>query len=329
MPAAPAPLVEMIPIDRITIVNPRVRNRRNFKEIVDNIAQVGLKRPITVTRRAEADDTFYDLVCGQGRLEALRRSAKGMCRRSWLLPTPKIVSSPASSKIARRQHQAIDLLQDIRGMQERDYTSPEIARKTGLSLEYVHGVARLIEKGEQRLLHSVEAGLIPVRVAVEIAEAEDRDVQATLSNAYERGLLKGRKLLAAPFRRCSREGLPGGCRPETLPDPKDGNHPEPAALHHGSCSPALRDERFVALLEDEDLATMPENIAARLRSNEDPARWEASRPRVCRSPLRRRRCASPLSISCPYARFLRRSASPLNTGRLLHRLSKSESSNHR
>jgi ParB family chromosome partitioning protein len=32
---------------------------------VESIALVGLKRPITVTRRAEAEGDVYDLVCGQ------------------------------------------------------------------------------------------------------------------------------------------------------------------------------------------------------------------------------------------------------------------------
>src|SRR3546814_4634294 len=41
-------------------------------EIVDNIAAVGLKRPITVSRRAAANSVRYDLVCGEGRLEAFR-----------------------------------------------------------------------------------------------------------------------------------------------------------------------------------------------------------------------------------------------------------------
>jgi hypothetical protein len=68
--AKPAQRIEWIPIDRITVVNPRHRNKRVFKEIVENIATIGLKRPITVTRRAEAEGPFYDLVCGQGRLEA-------------------------------------------------------------------------------------------------------------------------------------------------------------------------------------------------------------------------------------------------------------------
>jgi len=38
--------VKTIPIDQIRFLNPRVRNRRNFQEIVQSIANVGLKRPI-------------------------------------------------------------------------------------------------------------------------------------------------------------------------------------------------------------------------------------------------------------------------------------------
>ena len=59
-----------IPIEKIRVLNPRVRNRRNFEEIVENISRVGLKRPITVSRRSGTDPVEYDLVCGQGRLEA-------------------------------------------------------------------------------------------------------------------------------------------------------------------------------------------------------------------------------------------------------------------
>ena len=58
---------ELIPLDRITVVNPRVRNLKVFKEIVANIAELGLKRPITVARRDGDDgDPSYELVCGQG-----------------------------------------------------------------------------------------------------------------------------------------------------------------------------------------------------------------------------------------------------------------------
>lgn len=290
MTARPAQRVEMIPIDRITVVNPRLRNKRNFKDIVDNIARLGLKKPITVTQRADSSGLCYDLVCGQGRLEAY------MSLGQISVPALVVVADPEDCLIAslvencaRRQHLAIDLLQDIRGMQERGNSSADIARKTGLSLEYVHGVGRLIENGEQRLLRSVESGFIPVSVAVKIAEADDHDVQAALSSAYEQGLLKGRKLLAArkliEIRRRRGKGLGSH-------SPKGGRQLSADALVKAyredtdrkqlmirrteatrNCllfiTEALRklsgDERFLALIEDEDLATMPQNIAHRLQ----------------------------------------------------------------
>jgi len=195
---------------------------------------------------------------------------------------------------ARRHHRAIDLLHDIHGMRERGYSLSEIARKTGLSLEYVSGVARLFEKGEQRLLQSVENGTIPVSVAVEIAEADDHEVQAALSNAYERGLLKGRKLLAAKklveirrrrgkeFSKNSnnkhRERVSAEALVKAYQESADRKRAmirrnESTRTRLLVITEALRrlsrDEQFLAILEDENLATMPENIAARLRSNMD------------------------------------------------------------
>lgn len=295
MSALPAQRVEMIPIDQISVVNPRIRNKRTFKEIVDNIAQLGLKKPITVTRRAEADGPFYDLVCGQGRLEAYvalhQREVPALVVAA---DREDCLVASLVENCARRQHRAIDLLQDIRGMQERGYSIQEIARKTGLSLEYAHGVARLIEKGEQRLLRSVESGIIPVSVAVEIAEATDHDVQAALSSAYERGLLKGRKLLAAkkiietrrrrgkglmsngqkPRQRLSADALVKAYQEDT--DRKRSMIRRTEATRNRLCfiTEAVRrlsrDESFLALLEDEDLATMPETLASRLRLDEAP-----------------------------------------------------------
>ena len=65
-------VVEQVPIDKITVINPRARNRKVFEGIVKNIGQLGLKRPITVTRKSGPDGDSFDLVCGQGRLEAYR-----------------------------------------------------------------------------------------------------------------------------------------------------------------------------------------------------------------------------------------------------------------
>ncbi|MGN8550950.1 ParB/RepB/Spo0J family partition protein [Bradyrhizobium sp. 13971] len=190
--------IEMVSIGAIDVVNPRARNRRVFKEIVTSVAELGLKRPITVKRKAGDGEQRYDLVCGQGRLEAYQ----ALGQRE--IPAIVIDATNEDSAImslvencARRQHRSIDLLHDIDGLRQRGYEFDDIARKTGLTLEYVKGVSNLLENGEQRLLRAVEAGQLPVSIAVLIAQAEDNDVQNVLQHAYEEKLLRGQRLLAA------------------------------------------------------------------------------------------------------------------------------------
>jgi ParB family transcriptional regulator, chromosome partitioning protein len=189
--------VEMIPVDLINVVNPRVRNRKGFQEIVDNVAEVGLKRPITVSRRDQPDGLHYDLVCGQGRLEAFLALGERE------IPAIVVDANPEDCMImslvenlAWRQHRATDLLRDIEGMKRRGYDEEEIAAKAGLSLEYTKGVIRLLETGEHRLLRAVEAGQIPVSIAVQIAGSDDAGTQRVLQPAYEDELRRGRKLMA-------------------------------------------------------------------------------------------------------------------------------------
>jgi ParB family chromosome partitioning protein len=192
------PQVELIPIDLIALVSPRVRNRKVFKEIVSNIAEIGLKRPITVARRSGADGDRYDLVCGQGRLEAYR--ALGQREIPALVIDADQEDCMVMSlveNLARRQHRAIDLLHDIQGLKERGYDESKIAQKTGLTLEYVRGVIRLLERGEHRLLRAVESGCLPVSTAVNIASVDDAGVQQVLQQAYEDKLLRGRRLMLA------------------------------------------------------------------------------------------------------------------------------------
>lgn len=190
--------IEIIPVGSIDVVNPRARNRRIFKEIVTSVAELGLKRPITVRRKEADGEPRYDLVCGQGRLEAYQTLGQRE------IPAVVIDATNEDSAImslvencARRQHRSIDLLHDIEGLRQRGYEFDEIARKTGLTVEYVRGISTLLETGEQRLLRAVEAGQMPVSVAVLIAQAEDDDIQVVLQQAYEGKLLRGQRLLAA------------------------------------------------------------------------------------------------------------------------------------
>src|SRR5260370_7409119 len=154
--------VELIPIERITVINPRVRSKKIFKEIVSNIAELGLKRPITVTRRGDADGPRYALVCGQGRLEAYQ--ALGQHEIPAIVVeanTEDCMVMSLVENLARRQHRAIDLLHDIEGLKQRGYNDTTIARKTGLTIEYVKPVLRLLQNREHRLFRPAEPNQIP------------------------------------------------------------------------------------------------------------------------------------------------------------------------
>ncbi|HEY2009829.1 MAG TPA: plasmid partitioning protein RepB C-terminal domain-containing protein [Rhizomicrobium sp.] len=191
------PQVQLIPVGAITITNPRVRNRKSFREIVENIAEIGLKRPITVTYRKTEEGPRYDLICGQGRLEAYQTLGEAS------IPAFVVDADPETSlvmslveNLARRQHRAIDLLQDIGGMEKRGYGEADIAKKTGLTVDYVKSVQHLLRAGEHRLLSAVESGQVPLTVAVDIAaSSDDASVQSVLQQAYENRQLRGRKLL--------------------------------------------------------------------------------------------------------------------------------------
>ena len=191
--------VELIPIDQIMVINPRARNKTTFKQIVDSISKIGLKKPITVNRNPNRDDPAnYHLVCGQGRLEAFIQLGER--------EIPAIVVDVAEEdslvmslveNLARRKHLPLELLQDIGELAKRGNTDTEIAAKTGLSYEYVHSIRHLLEEGEERLLSAVETGKIPLSVAIDIAETDEEGVQEALADAYQNGLLRGKKLLVA------------------------------------------------------------------------------------------------------------------------------------
>jgi ParB family chromosome partitioning protein len=290
-----ASTVELIPIERITVINPRVRNKKIFKEIVSNIAELGLKKPITVTRLDDADGPRYALVCGQGRLEAYQ--ALGQHEIPALVVeanTQDCMVMSLVENLARRQHRAIDLLHDIEGLKRRGYNDATIARKTGLTIEYVKGVLRLLKNGEHRLLRAVEAGQMPVSIAVEIAGATDAETQTVLQQAYEKKLLRGHKLIAAKRLIEQRQRRGKGLRINVSLSGKRHERPlssnalirayqedvdrkrllirkaETTRNRLVFVTEALRkllvDENFVTLLRAEGLDTLPRNLAARIEA---------------------------------------------------------------
>jgi len=186
----------MIPTDRIHVLNPRTRNRQLHREIIDNIAAIGLKRPITVSRRISAGaDYDYDLVCGQGRLEAFL--SLGLAEIPALVVEAEEADCMVMSlveNVARRQHPAIETMREIQFLHKRGYNERQIAEKIGTTASWVSMIVVLLERGEDRLVAAVETGLLPISLAAQIARSDDAGTQQLLAEAYTQGTLRGKKL---------------------------------------------------------------------------------------------------------------------------------------
>lgn len=185
-----------VEIRRIFVLNPRERNRHIAGEIKKNIEQVGLKRPITITRKAKPSDGYeYDLVCGQGRLEAF--IANGQTKIPAIIVEASEEDALVMSlveNVARRQYQPCELYKSVKRLRDDGYSVSDIARKTGLSYEYISQIMKLMEKGEDRLINAVEANKIPLHIAIQIAEMPETEIQGALQDAYDKGMLRGHSL---------------------------------------------------------------------------------------------------------------------------------------
>lgn len=283
--------IRMVPVDAITVLNPRARNKRVFKELVASIANLGLKKPITVSEREGRSG--YDLVCGQGRVEAFIILGEK--------EIPAVVTRASEEdcyvmslveNLARRQHSSLELMRGIEALKERGYSVNEIAAKTDLSQEYVGAVCALLENGEERLVAAVDRGLVPPSIALEIVRAKESDVQLALTEAYESKTLPGNMLLTIRMIIEDRNRFGKGLR-SNRPGRRGKAKVTPAKLIRdymketdrqklmvkkaelaknrlifvvNAMRRLLADEHFVTLLRAESLQTMPRPLAERMEA---------------------------------------------------------------
>jgi ParB family transcriptional regulator, chromosome partitioning protein len=282
--------VQAIPVAKVHIINPRARSKAKFAEIVNSIAKIGVKKPITVCAR-EGSEGEYDLVCGQGRLEAVARLG--------LTHIPAFVIEASQEKrhlmslvenIARRHADGLALVRGVAELADKGgYTPQQIAEKIGVTEKYIRAVLRLHAKGEELLLAAVERGDLPIHVAVEITSAKDGDLKKALAEAYERGALKGRAVAKAriiverrlangkrayagrgrgPRRRMATDDLVRAYKRATQKQAMLAKRARVCESMLRIVSGALRelvqDEHFVTLLRAEQLDKMPRYLAEQL-----------------------------------------------------------------
>ncbi len=284
------PDIRTIDIGAITILNPRIRNKKVFNELVTSIAHLGLKKPITVSMRSGRNG--YDLVCGQGRLEAF--IALGQTE----IPAVVLEASEEDcfvmslvENLARRHHSPLELMGEIVALRKRGYSTSEIAAKTDFSDEYINAISYLQDHGEDRLLAGIERGAIPTTVAIEIARAKDSELQDALAEVYERKAIPGNQVLAIRRNielrsvlgksggRASHPSVEGAKRvtaDSLVRAYRKEMERQKLLVRKASMSQSrllfvvnglrrlLADEHFVTLLRAEDLLTLPRPLAERV-----------------------------------------------------------------
>ncbi|WP_244827103.1 ParB/RepB/Spo0J family partition protein [Caballeronia sp. TF1N1] len=281
--------ITLIPVERLRVLNPRTRNPYFFSQLVESIASVGLKRPITVARGGhDADGEWHEVLCGQGRLEALKALGETA------IPCCVVEASQVdrylitlAENIARRRHSTEELLSGLRALRDKGYSTTEIAKKTNLDDAYINGILQLLDKGEQRLIQAVEMRVMPLWLAIEVARASGEETQAAMVAAYENKTLTGEQLLRVRRILTKREAvgkkLHGRSQTRDKPTPQNllrtyknevtrqryivrnaNLQGERLLIITSALRKCLEDEHFRTLLRAEGVNDVPEAVASRI-----------------------------------------------------------------
>jgi len=278
--------IKLVPIESIRVLNPRDRDQKKFQSLVQSIKNLGLKKPIKVSLRtaAEGDEPGYDLVAGQGRIEA--------CLVLGFKEIPAIVVAISKEErllmslvenLARRFPSSMDLIAEIQRLKAEGYSNTVIGEKLDIAHTLVGGFLTLMKNGEMRLLEATLQNKIPVGAAIDIAKADSPEAQRELLKAYESGqlnqvsirtvrrLMEQRRLLGKRrSRKKSREprpsadGMVNAYRREMERQNifiRKARHCETTLTFIVSALRKLtEDENFINLLKAEGLLTMPKYL---------------------------------------------------------------------
>ena len=178
----------MIPIERIRVLNPRPRDKKKFEQIIQSIKNLGLKKPIQVSLRSaeEGTEPGYDLVCGQGRMEAfLALGHKEIPAIVVEVSREERLLRGLVENMARRLPSRLALMNEIERLKADGYSNVEIGKKLDIADSTVGGYIALKKAGEERLLDAAINGKIPLGVAMDIAKANSPELQRELLKGFE------------------------------------------------------------------------------------------------------------------------------------------------
>ncbi len=177
-------------IDQIKVINSRDRDLSQFKMNVSSISELGLMKPIRVNDKFFPRTGFFELICGEGRLLAHKELG-----RTDILAEIVTCSRKESylqslvENIARTKPGTMDFAREIKQLHDEGWDYNKIGRIACKSAEYIRQYIRLVEQGEERLIHGVEQGVFPISFALQVAYSDSTQLQHLLMDAFDQGIV--------------------------------------------------------------------------------------------------------------------------------------------
>jgi ParB family chromosome partitioning protein len=179
-----------IPVDRIKVLNPRTRDRAQFKENVRSIKEVGLLKPVVVNGRNFKRTGYYELVCGQGRFLAYKELGRARILAEIISCSKKeALLYSLVENIARIPPRTMWFAREVQRMHDAGLDIAQIAKIVGKGSNWVRKYVKLVEQGEARLIRGVEQGLFPISFALMVAQSDNSTVQNVLMDAFDNGIV--------------------------------------------------------------------------------------------------------------------------------------------
>jgi ParB family chromosome partitioning protein len=181
---------DKVPIEQIKVINSRDRDLSQFKMNVNSISELGLMKPIRVNDKFFPRTGFFELICGEGRLLAHKELG-----RTDILAEIVTCSRKESylqslvENIARTKPGTMDFAREIKQLHDEGWDYNKIGRIACKSAEYIRQYIRLIEQGEERLIHGVEQGVFPISFALQVAYSDSTQLQHLLMDAFDQGIV--------------------------------------------------------------------------------------------------------------------------------------------
>lgn len=181
---------EEVPIELIKVINSRDRDSDQFKMNVTSISELGLMKPIRVNDKFLEKSGYYELICGEGRLLAHKELGKSRVMAEVVTCSRKdAYLQSLVENIARTKPGTMDFAREIKRLHDEGWEYAKIASIACKSVEYIRQYIRLIEQGEERLIHGVEQGIFPITFALQVSLTENSQLQHLLMDAFDQGIV--------------------------------------------------------------------------------------------------------------------------------------------